>query len=180
MQTVSFQGAGYLAITRPSDVSAIIAKLEGTEGAFLLPLYRAALAGETRVLTLLPGGRVPQRMLEHTAPNTVIVLSGDPGLGHDTPSPDAFPQARRLLAWAASTMIHAAGGQAGHYAAVVDAVRLVRRVLLIETATAQEDAWRDLARAEHERRERVGRALPTLVVSARPLGGVHPIQESGR
>ncbi|WP_426958396.1 hypothetical protein [Muricoccus radiodurans] len=167
--------ARFAAITRPDDLSALIQGLEGTPGAFVVPLYRAALAGDLRVLALLSGGRIPQRFLEHTEPPTVVQISGDPGGGHPTPPPEAFSQARRLLGWAASVMLHATGGRAEHYTAVVEAARLVRRVLLIETGTAQESAWLELIRAEGERRDAAGRRLPTLVLSARVVGGFHPI-----
>jgi hypothetical protein len=170
---------GYVALSRPADISALIAKLEGTDGAFLLPLYRAALAGDLRVVTLHAGGRIPGRLLEHTEPATVVVVGGDPD-ARATPAPEAFPQARRLLAWAASTILHATGGLAAHYAAAVEAARFTRRVLLIETGTAQEDAWLDLLKGEDERRKDSGRRLPALVISARPRGGFHPIDGGQR
>jgi hypothetical protein len=171
---------GFVLMDQPAMITEAVARLRGTDGAFAIPLLTAALASEIRVLAVMPGGRVPVRLLEHTCPPTVIIASGDPGVGHITPTPESFPQARRLLGWAASTIIHATGGQEAHYRAVVEAAKLVRRVLLIETATAQEDAWTELVQAVGERRQHVGRRIPTVVISARLRGGAHPKRDDAR
>ena len=163
-------------LNQPAQLSAVITRLQNTGHAFSLPLYRAALAGELGLVLVAPGGRVPARLLDHRRPPTVVVVCGDPEVAAPTPPPDAFPQARRLLAWTASAMLHATGGREEHYRGAVEAVRVIRRVLLIETATAQENAWLALLHQEVDRREVAGRTLPVLVLSARLQGGVHPIQ----
>ncbi|WP_426958334.1 hypothetical protein [Muricoccus radiodurans] len=167
----------FAAITSPRVISEVIARLRGGPGAFAVPLYAAALAGEIRLLIVMPGGRVPMRFLDHAQPPTVVALGGDPGAQEAASPPTDFPQVPRLIRWAASTLVHATGGQAAHYRMVVDTARLMRRVLLVETATAQEDAWTKLVRDEMRRREETGRRMPSLVISARPKGGVHPVQE---
>ncbi|HEY8612344.1 MAG TPA: hypothetical protein VIL69_13760 [Roseomonas sp.] len=167
---------GVACLDQPGQISKLIAALDGTGHAFALPLYRAALAGELAMAALLPGGRVPTRLLDHTRPPTVIVVSGDPANPTEAASPpEAFPQARRLLAWSASVMLHATGGKEAHYRAVVAGAKAWRRVLLIETATSQEDAWLALVEAERERRLASGRVFPAVCISARPRGGVHPV-----
>ncbi|MFT8247252.1 hypothetical protein [Roseomonas sp. BN140053] len=174
------RAADLLVLNQPAQLSAVIEKMRGGPIAFAVPLIAAALAGDLRVLVLSPGGRAPVRLLDHACPPTVVVLGGDPGPRVLTPGPEAFPQARRLLAWSAYTMLHASGGQEEHYSAVVEAARLVRRVLLVETATDQEDAWRELLQAETDRRGGAGRHLPSLIISARDRGGVHPVKEGSR
>ncbi|MCK8786749.1 hypothetical protein M0638_20465 [Roseomonas sp. NAR14] len=171
---------GCIEMGSPAMLSAVIRQIDGSPHAFAIPLYRAALAGDLKLALLAPGGRVPARVLDHTRPPTVIVVSGDPASGGPAPAPEAFPQARRLLAWSAAVMLHASGGAARDYEAVADAARLVRRVLLIETATAQEAAWYDLVRGEEERRNAAGRHLPALIISAKVRGGVHPVAEGTR
>lgn len=155
--------SGFISISEPAVLSQIIASIEGTKHAFALPLYRAALAGELRAIRIVAGGRVPARLLDHECQATVITIAGDPGPATPTPTPAEFPQARRLLIWAGAVMLHAAGGAEAHYVALVQASRLLRRVLLIETAPDQQDPWMNLI--EDERRRCTGRQLPVVVIT---------------
>jgi hypothetical protein len=164
----------------PARISEVIRRMEGTRGDFAVPLWRGSLTGEYRIAAALPGGRLPAKVLDRTRPPTVIVLSGDPDFPAPTPPPTAFPKLGRYLEWAASIVIHATGGTRAHYAAVAAAVPIMRRVLLIETATVQEDAWIALVQAEAQRRERRGQRLPCLCWSATPRGGVHPVMEGAQ
>jgi hypothetical protein len=72
-------------------------------------------------------------------------------------------------------MIHAAAGQAHHYAAAAIAARMARRVLLIETRTANELAWEKLATDENTRREKLGaRPLAVLLIRVPANMPAHP------
>lgn len=167
---------GIFTLDQPAAISQMIAALQGTPQAASLPLFRAALAQELVVANLLPGGRVPTRLLDFCRPPTVIVVAGDPSNpAQAAQPPERFPQARRLLAWSAGCMVHGTGGKEAHYQTVVTAAKARRRFLLIETCTAQEIAWLDLVQAEGDRRRAAGRDFPAIVVSARPRGGVHPV-----
>jgi hypothetical protein len=159
---------GGLSINKPAELSRVIATARGTPGEHMVPVVQADLAGEIRLLLVVPGGRVPTKLLDRRDPPTLLILGGDPGSARITPGPSAFPQVRRLLGWAGATMLHAAEGKVEHYSAAIDATRLVRRVVLIETAPDQQDAWYSLVLAETQRRERSGQQLPTLVISPRP------------
>ncbi|WP_376092799.1 hypothetical protein ACE7GA_24330 [Roseomonas sp. CCTCC AB2023176] len=157
----------------PRSISAMIACLTGGPGDHLVPVFQAALANECRVVLVAAGARVPSRILEPAGPPTVVIIGADPG--HDAPpGPLDFPQLARMLRWSAAVMVHAAGGMRAHYASAVDAVRCRRRVLVIETCSAREEDWIALVRAEAERRGGTMAALPTLLISARRFGGVHP------
>lgn len=154
----------------PATVSDFIAQQDAAGFGFRSPLHRAALAGDVQVVELLPRGRVPKVVLDSSRP--VIVVVGDDGLL--SRGPDDFPQARRLAAWTVAVMLHAAGGEAAHYAAAVGWVRSYYRVLLVETATARADAWREVFNTEAARRDRA--SLPPLrgaQVICRP-GVAHP------
>ncbi|WP_458094745.1 hypothetical protein [Roseomonas sp. WA12] len=164
----------------PATISEAIRRMEGARGDFAVPLWRGSLTGDYRIAVALPGGRLPAKVLDRTRPATVIVLSGDPDFPAPTPPPSAFPKLSRYLEWAASIVVHATGGTRDHYAAIAAAVPMMRRVLLIETATVQEDAWIALAQTEAERRDRQGQRLPCLCWSATPRGGIHPVQEGAR
>ena len=159
----------------PVALSEAIRRMEGTRGDFAVPLWRGSLAGEYRIAAALPGGRLPSKVLDHSRPATVIILSGDPDFPAPTPPPSAFPKLSRYLGWAASIIIHATGGTRDHYAAVAAATTTMRRVLLIETATTQEHAWTAVVQAEGERRAARGLRLPCLCWSATPRGGFHPV-----
>jgi hypothetical protein len=75
-------------------------------------------------------------------------------------------QARRLLAWSRWTMLHAAGGEAWHYALAAEATLAHRRVVLIECGSASLDAWLAL-------RDAVAPSTPGLVVRC-VQGDHHP------
>jgi len=161
----------------PAALSEAVRRMEGTRGDFAVPLWRGSLSGDYRIAAALPGGCLPSKVLDTTRPPTVIILSGDPGFPTPTPPPEAFRKVGRYLAWAASIVIHATGGTRAHYAAIAAAAPRMRRVLLIETGTPQEDAWSALAQAEAERRKARGQHLPCLCWSATPRGGFHPVEE---
>lgn len=129
------------------------------------PLLRAAMAGALRFTILPPGARVPLRILDmQRDPRPLVVVVGGDAGGPATP--DAFPQARRLMRWAGFVMLHGAGGEAFHYAVAVQAAVLVRRVLIVETTGAALPAWVAL-------KADVAPRTPTLGVKVRP-GDAHP------
>jgi hypothetical protein len=162
----------------PGTLSEAIRLMEGTRGDFAVPLWRASLAGEFRIACAMPGALLPAKALDVARPPTCIILSGDPDDASATPPPTAFKKVRRYITWAAAIVIHATGGTRETYAAVAATVPRMRRVLLVETGTRQEDAWIALARAEAERREKRGQLLPCLCWSAKVRGGFHPVSEA--
>lgn len=143
-----------------------IRRMEQAGAGWHVPLLRAAMAGDLRFCILQPGQRLPLSQLDmqrHPRPFAVI-LGGDAG---GPAGPDAFPQARRLLRWAAGIVLHGAGGEARHYGAVAEAAMLLRRVALVETTTAALPQWLAL-KAE------VAPATPALVVEVPPGKPAHP------
>ncbi|MBP0466212.1 hypothetical protein J5Y09_19960 [Roseomonas sp. PWR1] len=146
------------AISDRARISAVIGWQEAAGYGFRNALYRAVLAGDLALVELLPRSRLPREALWSKAP-TVIVVGDDAGISS---GPADFPDAGRLFPWAPRVMIHAAGGELRHYEWVVAAAQIFRRVLLIETTTAAEPAWMDLAERERDRRASEG--LPPLGV----------------
>jgi len=159
-------------ITSPAEISDLIAAQSRAGFDFRNPIYRGLLAGEIgAVLEIAPRMRIPRDALWHPRP-AVIILGDDAGVSH---GPRDFPDAARAFAWAASAMIHAAAGQAHHYAAAAIAARMARRVLLIETRTANEIAWEKLAADENTRREKLGaRPLAVLLIRVPAHMPAHP------
>lgn len=158
----------------PKALSALMAVQAAHGFGYRNALYRGALAGDFRVVELLPRARVPQHLLRDRCPNTVIVVGDDAGISS---GPADFPQAIQLLRWAQRVMVHAAGGAEQHYALAAAAARQCRRVLVIETRTKAEPAWMALAEAEHDRRVAAG--LPLLRVLLIQVPGdqpAHPIE----
>jgi hypothetical protein len=147
----------------PRAISELMAAQAMAGCGFRNPIYRALLAGEVATLVeLMPGARIPREVLWRDAP-TIIVAGDDAGRSH---GPGDFPDADRLVKWARRVMIHAMGGEADQYQLAADAARKNGRVLLIETRTAQEVAWEEMARQEIERREKQG-AEPLRVLLLR-------------
>jgi hypothetical protein len=146
----------------PRAISAIMAAQAMAGYGFRNPIYRAALAGDAALVELTPGARIPREVLWRDAP-TIVVAGDDAGRSH---GPGDFPDANRLMKWARRVMIHAMGGEAAHYQLAADAARNHGRVLLIETRTANEIAWEEMARQEIERRDEQG-AEPLAVLILR-------------
>lgn len=156
----------------PAQLSAIMQMQAASGFAFRNEVYRGALAGEYRIAEVMPGGRVPAPMLWPGAPPLVVIIGDD---GGRSDGPGCFPQARRLIAWADRAMLHATGGTADHYALVAAAARAHPRVLLIETNTQAEAAWRALLEEEIARRDGVGRSqLAVLIIQVPPGRPAHP------
>ena len=149
-----------------AQMAEAIRRFEQAGDTWHLPLLRAAMAGALRFTILPPGMRTPLRILDmqRDPRPLVVVLGGDAG---GPATPDAFPQARRLMRWAAFVMLHGAGGQAWHYAVAVEAAAVLRRVLLIETTGAALPAWVAL-------KTEVARSTPGLGVMVPPGEPAHP------
>jgi hypothetical protein len=161
-----------IAIRTPSALSELIAAQERAGFGFRNPLYRAILAGEIGgVWDIMPRARIPREAFWQQCPS-VIVLSDDAGISK---GPADFPDAARPFQWAASVMLHAAGGVVAHYRAAASAARIMRRVLIIETRTAHEIHWEAMALQETERRTKTGApALPVLIVRVPDHLPAHP------
>ena len=131
-----------------------------------VPLIRAAMAGKLRFAFILPGTRLPLRLLDAaTDPRPfAVILAGD---GPNSAGPQDFPQARRLLRWAGGIILHATGGLPEHYALAAGATMVLRRLVLVETCTARESEWCDLAVS-------LAAYTPTLRITVRPSAPPHP------
>ena len=151
-----------IGINNPRAISGLMAAQAMAGYGFRNPIYRAALAGDAALVELMPGTRIPREVLWRDAP-TIIVANDDAGRSNGAGD---FPDADRLMKWARRVMIHAMGGEAAHYQLAVDAARNHGRVLLIETRTAHEVAWEEMARREIVRREKQG-AQPLRVLILR-------------
>jgi hypothetical protein len=131
-----------------------------------VPLVRAAMAGRLRLAFITPGARLPLRLLKAaTDPRPfAVILAGD---GPELVGPEAFPQARQLLRWAGGIILHATGGLPEHYALAAGATVLHRRLVLVETCTAREAEWCNLAAI-------FAPSTPTLRITVRPSRSPHP------
>jgi hypothetical protein len=151
-----------IGINNPRAISGLMAAQAMAGYGFRNPIYRAALAGDAALVELMPGTRIPREVLWRDAP-TIVVANDDAGRSNGVGD---FPDADRLMKWARRVMIHAMGGEAGHYQLAADAARNHGRVLLVETRTAHEVAWEEMARQEIARREKQG-AQPLRVLILR-------------
>lgn len=132
------------------------------------PLIRAAMAGDLRFTIVAPGARVPLRILDmQRDPRPLVVVLGADGLCPE--APDAFPQSRRIMRWAAWILLHGAGGEAWHYGLAVEAAALLRRALIVETTGAALPAWVAL-------KGEVARETPGFIVQVPPGKPAHPCE----
>ena len=160
-----------IGINNPRAISEIMAAQAMAGYGFRNPIYRAALAGDAALVELMPGARIPREVLWRNAP-TIIVANDDGGRSNGAGD---FPDADKLMKWARRVIIHAAGGEAAHYQLAVDALREHGRVLFVETRTAHEVAWEEMAMQELERRDKQGAApLAVLLVRVPDHLPAHP------
>lgn len=170
------QHSGCVVFDTPAIINSALTNARRAQCEFVEPLLWGAAFGEFILMALSPGGRVPLRLMKPGRPPTVIIVGGDPPDGSPAPPPHAFAQKATLVSWARSVIVHATGGERDHYEAVVAEAKWHRKVLLIETTSAQEAAWMGLATAEVRRRAAEGRTPPRVFLrSATLLGGVHPV-----
>lgn len=153
-----------LTLASKAQMAEVIGQAERLGQGFRLPIYRAVLACRINLTEVTRGGVVPSRALK-TSPRPLLIVLGDDD--HVPSGPDGWPQARKLLRWAKAVVIHAAGGEAQHYEAIVAITRRSDRCLLIETTSGHLDAWLDLVRARRP-------ALPVLAIKVPPGDPQHP------
>ena len=99
-----------------------------------------------------------------------LALLGDDD--HATPDgPDTWPGARRVLAWARFILIHGGAGHPEQYEHAIALTCLHKRLVLIECASANIEAWKAAAR-------RWGMGGEGLVMQP-PPGFPHPSLDRG-
>jgi hypothetical protein len=155
-------------ISSPAKLSEMLVRLEAGGDTWHSPLIRATIAGELAYILVPPGGAVPLSYLDPTRQRLplAVVLGGDPGIIGAGAGPDAYPQTKQLLQWARGIFLHGAGGEAWHYKAVVNATLDTRRLLLVETDSAQLHDW-------IAAKERIAPRTRGLIWRVEP-GDVHP------
>lgn len=160
-----------LSITTPEDIGRAARALQQRGDTWHGPLFRAAMVGELNFAMVTPGVRTPDRFLQMntTEKPLMLILAGD---SQESAGPDEFLGLWRPMKWAKAILLHGAGGEERHYTEVVDAARLVRRVLVVETSSNHLPAW-DAAR------RRLAACTPALIITTRP-GIVHPVAPEAR
>ena len=133
------------------------------------PLFKAASMGVVQLAFFHdPGLPFPRTLLEPTTRPVIVIVGDDPpAMTMAALGPDPWVMRRRLPYWCPRrALVHATGGSSHEYSELVDAAIIFKRVLLIETGSAQAEAWRDA----------VAHLCPTAVLL--PSNGVHPIAEA--
>jgi hypothetical protein len=126
---------------------------------WVLPVLNALREGHIGVTFLFRGQRAPLADMRRSSLPMVGWIGDDDGA---STGPDGWRPALAVARWARSAMVHAAGGEARHYAAAVGATIITGRLLLIETSSAHARAWAKLMEGKH-----------TLAIL--PRDGVHPV-----
>lgn len=129
-----------------------------------VPIYRAAYQGLIGVVQPNRDGIISCARFRHMGGRPWLILLGDDD-GVCT-GPDGWACAKRVLGWARQVIIHGAAGHAEDYAWLPPATMVVRRLVLIECASRDIEAWHAAA----------GRwALRAAVQRVVPSEGVHPV-----
>jgi hypothetical protein len=126
-------------IIRPEHCAHLIVAQEQIGEPAPIPLYRAVQDGLVTAVLHRRGARVEASTLWPKRRPTVIVLGDD---DYQSTGPCGWPQAVRLMRWAALIILHGSGGTPEHYGMAVVAAVVRRRVLFVETSAAQLAAWK--------------------------------------
>lgn len=148
----------------PAEMATASVRLRQAGDDHHAPLFQAAMREELRFALILPDGRFPKHLLIGDRLPLALVLCDDADVSR---GPASFPQARKLLRWTRSIMLHAAGGRPEHYAAAAEATVLRGRLVVVECASGGREAeWLALIKA-------VAPRTPRLHITP-PPGGMHP------
>lgn len=158
-----FVAAGAVELREPAAISALIAASTAAGEGFRAPLLRAAAAGELAIAAAVAGTPIPARILKQRHP-TVLLLTDD---CPSATGPVAWPQARKLVRWAARIVLHGTGGQPEHYSLIAAAAVRVGQVLVVECQQRHLSAWQQVVLLERKSR--------SLLCIMPPPGGQHPI-----
>lgn len=129
---------------------------------YKLPLFEAVAAGEIMFCEVPRGAPFPRQALGKIDRPVVAVFGDDDGAAT---GPAGFPAAPEFADWCGAAMIHAAGGEAAHYATAALATIMLGRYALVETSSRYVDAWCRAFGA--------GKGAPVLAI--RPRLGIHPL-----
>lgn len=111
-----------------------------------LPLFRAAADGLLAVVHITDAtATFPRRLANRTGRPVVVLIGADPDIGKPPP-PSEWRCATEAAGWARAAMIHAAGGEPGHYREAARATLAVGRFMLIETNSTDYAAWLGIVR----------------------------------
>jgi hypothetical protein len=128
-------------------------------------LFRALRDGRIALLPIndQTGAGMFKRWAAATRGLPAIAVVGDDN--YQDRGPAGFPVAQRVIEWASSVLLHAAGAQVEHYETAVVAAQVVHRVAVIECSTSTLPLWIDLVRrAPHK---------PAAMIIT-PSDGAHP------
>lgn len=107
-----------------------------------LPLLRAAADGRIDFAFILEPTAAWPRRIERSKRPAIAVIGADMGEDDDAP-PDVWRCLRHARDWCRFLVLHAAGGEHGHYRRAVEAAERYRRVLIVECTPRTARAWMD-------------------------------------
>jgi hypothetical protein len=131
-------------VGKPGDLARMAAAVS-LHAPHYLPIMREVCAGRLALVQPAREGIVSVGRLKRMGRPVIFVIGDDDYL---STGPGGWASVDRLMAWAAHIIIHGAAGYVEHYAAIALAAQVTGRLLLIECASAQVQAWRDSAAAK--------------------------------
>jgi hypothetical protein len=154
-----------LQIHTRDDLPRIIAMMQQA-GAPQFPLLQAVYAGAVAYLPIYrtTTAHTVKEWIGQTKGPAVATIGDDDHAVKD--GPGTWPVASRLLRWAQFVILHGAAGEPEHYQQAVVLANTFGRVLLIECASHNLEAWHTAAG---------GRAIAAHSLVIAPRSGPHPI-----
>lgn len=158
--------APVIRVTSRADLVNAIALHEQVGARHRIPLLRALLSGRIAYFEAhrtTSAGTLKRFFGVAEKPALLLVADDD----YASTGPDGFPVADRAMRWAKLAVIHATGGTPEQYSELVEAAELTRRLVLVETSSAQADTWAARAKAQPNR--------PRLLLLKPIADGQHPV-----
>lgn len=156
----------FVRINSWSDIPHAISRQQAAGAGHRVPLLQALMHRRIAHLELQRTGSARKFKLWSAASRLpALALLGDDD--HATPDgPGTWPYARRVLGWARFILIHGGAGRPEHYDLAIDLTCLHGRLVMVECASANIEAWKAAA-------TRWGTGAEGLVMQP-PPGSPHP------
>jgi hypothetical protein len=136
-----------------------MAEIAAQLGPWSMPVVEALRTGLIAVQWLTRNQRAPLDVMRRIDRPLLVWIGDD---DDESCGPDGWRCAHQVTRWAKGGIVHAAGGEARHYAIAVQGTLVERRFLLVETSSRYALAWAKLMQGK-----------PVLGIL--PRSGPHPV-----
>src|ERR1700693_879960 len=133
--------AGPLRVSDAGAIAQVTAMASASGYAHTVPLLEAARSGLIQLVVVPRQAHWPKRQLKRCTKPTLILLGDD---DYQSSGPQGWASAQEARDWCVRAMLHGSGGNGGTYRKALYDCLEARRYVLVETSSAQMEAWTTL------------------------------------